>query len=358
LKKVLTARWPFFAQFALMTLTFYILFNVLVVSGVFLVPLIMSSFLAIALSPVVRWLVLKRVNRILSVSLVVLTSLVLLAGIFVLVFTQLSVLSESSGEFLLKFQDISNQLISSLALYFELSEQDIVFWKTELNVELAKGRGDLIGFTISGILGTLKTLFVVPVYIFMFLYYQPHLLAFIHRLFAKVGDTDVGEVLTATKGIIQSYIVGLFAEFSIVAVLNTLGLFILGMDYAILLGVTSAFLNIIPYLGGLVSMIIFMVIALLTKPPIYVLYVLALYAVIQFIDNNYLVPRIVGSRVQLNAFVSLLVVVLGAVVWGIPGMFLSIPLLAIVKVLTDRMEAFRPVGFLLGEMNTEETQTK
>jgi predicted PurR-regulated permease PerM len=91
-----------------------------------------------------------------------------------------------------------------------------------------------------------------------------------------------------------------------------------------------------------------MLVVLVTKEPVYVIYVLALYSFIQFIDNNYLVPKIVGSKVKLNALVSLMGVILGAALWGIPGMFLSIPLIAVMKVIFDKIEALKPWGYLLG----------
>jgi predicted PurR-regulated permease PerM len=183
----------------------------------------------------------------------------------------------------------------------------------------------------------------------MLLYYQPHLIGFIHRVFGADNDNKVSEILTETKVIIQSYLVGLFAEFAIVAVLNSAGLLILGIEYAILFGVLGAFLNIIPYLGGAITMFLFAAIALVTKSPIYALYVVAMYAVIQFIDNNYIVPKIVGSKVKLNAFISLLTVIAGAALWGIPGMFLSIPLTAVVKLILDRIESLKSWGYLLGD---------
>jgi predicted PurR-regulated permease PerM len=96
-------------------------------------------------------------------------------------------------------------------------------------------------------------------------------------------------------------------------------------------------------------MAIFAMIALVTKSPVYVFYVVALYTVIQFIDNNIIVPRIVGSKVKLNALVSLFVVIAGAALWGIPGMFISIPITAIAKVIFDRIDSLKPWGFLLGD---------
>jgi predicted PurR-regulated permease PerM len=134
----------------------------------------------------------------------------------------------------------------------------------------------------------------------------------------------------------------------IIAFLNSLGLLILDIDYAILLGVLGAVLNVIPYIGGVIGVVIFMGIALVTKTPIYMVYVMALYSIIQFIDNNFIIPKIVASRVQINAFVSVIVILIGGVLWGLSGMFLSIPITAILKVVFDHVDSLKPWGFLLG----------
>jgi predicted PurR-regulated permease PerM len=78
--------------------------------------------------------------------------------------------------------------------------------------------------------------------------------------------------------------------------------------------------------------------------------VLLLYLFIQFIDNNYIVPAVVASRVKINALVSVIVVLIGGALWGVSGMFLSIPLTAILKVVFDHIESLKPWGFLLGNM--------
>jgi predicted PurR-regulated permease PerM len=201
----------------------------------------------------------------------------------------------------------------------------------------------------------LTMLLLIPVYTFMILFYQPHLLQFIRRATGKANHEQTTELLGETKTIIQHYLVGLFFEFLIVAALNVIGLFALGINYALLLGIAGALLNIIPYLGGLIAMILFMIIALVTKEPVFVIYVAVLYGTIQFIDNNFIVPKIIGAKVKLNALVSLIGVIAGAALWGIPGMFLSIPVIAILKLLFDRIEALKPLGFLLGESNTVKT---
>jgi predicted PurR-regulated permease PerM len=159
----------------------------------------------------------------------------------------------------------------------------------------------------------------------------------------------VEEVLLNTKKIIQSYVVGLFIEFIIIAILNSLGLLMMGIRYAFLLGVIGALLNLIPYLGAMIAATIYMLIAFITMPPVFVLYVLIMYVVIQVIDNNFLIPRIVASRVKINALASIISVIIGGAIWGIPGMFLSIPLIAIVKVVCDHVDSLNAWGFLLGD---------
>jgi predicted PurR-regulated permease PerM len=125
---------------------------------------------------------------------------------------------------------------------------------------------------------------------------------------------------------------------------------ILGIDYAILLGVIGALLNVIPYIGGLVSVALPMMVALVTKSSAwYAIYVMAIYYFIQLIDNNYIVPKIVASKVRINALFSIIAVIVGNALWGIPGMFLSIPLLAIIKLIFDHIESLKPWGFLLGD---------
>jgi predicted PurR-regulated permease PerM len=73
------------------------------------------------------------------------------------------------------------------------------------------------------------------------------------------------------------------------------------------------------------------------------------YLVIQFIDNHFLVPYIVSSKVKINALISIVVVLMGGLLWGIAGMFLSIPFVGILKIVFDRVPELKPWGRLLGD---------
>ena len=161
---------------------------------------------------------------------------------------------------------------------------------------------------------------------------------------------QVNEIVSQTKTVVQHYLVGLTIEVIIVAILNSAALLILGIDYAILLGIIGGILNIIPYIGGIVGVVLPMMVALITKSTAwYALSVMAIYYFIQLIDNNYIVPKIVASRVKINALFSIIVVIAGNALWGVSGMFLSIPLLAIIKLIFDNIESLKPWGMLLGD---------
>jgi predicted PurR-regulated permease PerM len=193
-------------------------------------------------------------------------------------------------------------------------------------------------------------LLLIPVYTFIILFYHPLLIDFIHRVFVSSDQKQVSSIVTKTKNVVQSYLIGLVIEGVIVATLNSAGLLILGIEYAILIGIIGAVLNVIPYIGGIVAVALPMMVAIATKSSSwYALYVLAIYYFIQLIDNNFIVPFIVSSKVRINALFSIIAVLVGYALWGIPGMFLSIPLLAIIKVIFDHIESLKPWGFLLGD---------
>jgi predicted PurR-regulated permease PerM len=133
-------------------------------------------------------------------------------------------------------------------------------------------------------------------------------------------------------------------------VLNVVGLLLLGIPYALLLGVTGALLNFIPYVGGLVAIALPVLMAFITKDSyLYPLGVVGVYMVIQFIDNNVLVPRIVAGKVQVNALAAVVGVLVGNAVGGIAGMFLALPAMAILKIVFERVEGLRPWATLIGD---------
>lgn len=343
-------KLPFYAKTTIFFLGFISFITILYIAQGIIVPIVFALIIAILLNPVVNFFVKRKVNRLLVISITLLLSVIVIASFGVLMFSQVSQFSESWPLLVEKFTLILNQSISSTAAYLDVNPEHIHTWITKTQDEILNISSSAIGQTLVTVGSGLAAVLLVPVYIFLILLYQPLLLEFIRRLFKDQHQGDVTEIVTQTKTVIQRYLFGLVIETAIVATLDATALLILGIQYAILLGIIGALLNLIPYIGGLVAVALPMMIALATKSSAwYAVYVLIFYYIIQLIDNNYIVPMIVASKVKINALFSIIVVLLGNMLWGISGMFLSIPLLAIVKLICDHIESLKPWGFLLGD---------
>jgi predicted PurR-regulated permease PerM len=341
---------PFYAKMTIYFVGLIALCAILYITQSIVVPLVFAIIIAIVLSPIVDFLVRKRMNRILAIVLTILLTLILISGLISVIFYQISQLTESWTVLIANISGMLNQAISDGSAYLGVNPQKIHAWIATTQKELVNFNSSALGETLMTVGSGLAMFFLIPVYIFLFLLYQPIILEFIHQVAGDDSKLQIREVVSQTKKVVQRYLVGLLMEAGIVAVLDIGVLLLLGIPYAILLGILAALLNMIPYLGGIVGVGIPMAIALATMPTAwYAVYVLIAFYVIQLIDNNYIVPKIVASKVKINALFSIIVVLAGNALWGIPGMFLSLPLLAIIKLTCDNFDHLKPWGFLLGD---------
>lgn len=346
---------PFYAKAALIFIGIFAFTYTLYIGQRIIVPVVYATILAILLNPLVNYLIRKKVNKVISISIAVIFTIFAVLGILYIISSQISMLSDTYPALKLKFNVSSAQIIQWISQKFNIRITKINEWITLTQTQAISNL--IVGEKLTEAGQMILTGVLLPVYLFMILYYKPLLLEFTRKLFRLEHHAAVAEVLTNSKKIIQSYLVGLFFEMIIIAVLNSTGLLLLGIDYAIILGIIGAMLNIIPYVGGIIAIALPMSIAFVTKDSVtYPILVFCVYIFIQFIDNHYIIPRIVASRVKINALVSIIVVLVGGALWGIPGMFLSIPLLAILKVIFDHIGSLKPWGFLLG--NTVPSATK
>ena len=181
------------------------------------------------------------------------------------------------------------------------------------------------------------------------LYYKDLIKKFIVAAFNISSENKVREILSESRSVSHQYILGLLIEMVIVFALNAVGFLILGIEYALFLALVAALLNLVPYVGMLIANIFCMIMTFVFSENIFdVIWVGVILAIVQFVDNNFLMPRIVGSKVKINALVTLLAVITGGTIWGVAGMFLSIPALGVLKVIFDRVDGLKPYGLILG----------
>lgn len=339
-------KYPFYIKSTVVLFGLTLLVYALINLRDILVPISFALMLAILLNPVVNWLEQKKIPKIWSITIALVLSIMLIVGIAYFITSQMANFSDQLPVIKKKFGELlaKGQYLAGNKFNINYDKQNQLISDAETKVK------PMLGETLGSVVGVIGMFFLLPVYSFLFLFYKTLILNFLYEVFAEKNSQEVNVVLTQTKKAIQSYMVGLLLEALIVAAMNVAALLILGVQYAVLLGVIGAMLNVLPYIGGIIAIALPLIIATITKDGYHTqLGIIIAYVIIQFIDNHYLVPVIVSSKVRINAMISIIIVLLGEAAWGISGMFLSIPFIGVLKILFDHIPEMKPWGKLLGD---------
>lgn len=315
-----------------------------------IMPVILAFFLSIVLLPVYRFLRSKKAPEFLAILLPILLGAVLIAlviwfftGQFNSLVAEFPMIKKNIAMHLADLSGWINQKTN-----FSTPEQ-LKFINEQSNKVLSNA-GAILGGAANSITSILIYIGLVPIYIYLFLSYKGLLIRFVFVWFEKAEHKKVEEVMKETEVIIKGYLIGLMIQISYIIVLLGGLLLLFGIKHALLIGVIFAILNLIPYIGALIGNIIGVLLTLTNSQEILpVFIVLGVIAAVQFLDNNILMPRIVGSKVRINAFAAILGVFISGSLAGFTGMFLALPMIAILKVIFDRSEMFKPWGILLGD---------
>jgi predicted PurR-regulated permease PerM len=338
-------KYPFYMKATIIMFGMVLLVYILSTLRDILVPLSFALLLSILLNPLTAVLEKWKTPRILAIAISILLAMMLILGVTYFLFMEVRSFSSELPEFKEKFSELLTRLQHAIRHDFGVNTK----MQNEYLNQAENGLKPVLATAMGTMVGGIAMFFLLPVYTFLFLFYKRLILTFLYDLFEKAQEKEVSVVLTQTKGAIQSYMYGLMLEALIVATLNTTALLILGVQYAILLGILGALLNVLPFIGGILAVLFPILIATVTKDGFQTqLWIMVAYIVIQFIDNHFLVPYIVASKVKINALISIVVVLLGGSLWGISGMFLSIPFMGVLKIIFDRLPELKPWGMLIG----------
>jgi len=239
-------KLPFYIRATILIIGLFALVTVLFIGRSIIVPLVFAIIIAILLHPVVNFFVWIRLNRVVAIIITIFLTFIAIAAFGVLIFSQVSRFSDSWPLLVDKFTALFNDTITWASGYFDINAQKIHVWVIESKAKLINIGSASIGKTLLGVGNVVFVLLLVPVYVFLILFYQPLLLDFIHKVFGKSNKRQVSQIVTQIKTVIQRYLIGLVIEAALVATLNSIALLVLGIEYAILLGVIGALLNVIP----------------------------------------------------------------------------------------------------------------
>lgn len=315
-----------------------------------IMPLLLALYLALLLLPIYRFLVKYRIPSALAIGLSLLALVITVALILWFFSFQVSKLVTDFPQIkentMLHLQSISEWISAKTSLS---TEKQLKVLQEQSN-SLLTNTGAMIGGAAASLSNVFIFFGLLPIYIFLILFYRNLLVRFVFLWFQKEDYERVGESLREVENIIKNYLFGLLIQVSYMTVLLGAGLLLFGIKHALLIAFLFAILNLIPYVGALIGNLIGVLLTLSSSQELGpVLTVLIVISVVQFLDNNILMPRIVGSKVKINALATLVGVVAGGMIAGIPGMFLSLPTIAILKIVFDRTENLRQWGTLLGD---------
>ncbi|MBF4490943.1 AI-2E family transporter [Flavobacterium sp. MR2016-29] len=345
-----TIQFPFYAKLSLILVSLICFAFIFCIGKDIITPVLMAFLFAVLLLPLFTFLNTRlKFPRHLAAAICVLLFASFIAGILFFISYEVSDMANDFETIKKNTNVFITEIHKFVKENFHVSIGEQKKYLDNVTKDSVKNGGGTIGSAIISITDLLLDCTIIPIYTFLFLLYKDHFVLFLAKLISKENHASLKDILAQIKVSINNYIISLIFEMIVVSVLTSLGLWIIGVKYFILLGLITGILNLIPYIGILIAGII-TVLASLTGTPdtSIILGILIVNVIVQLIDNNILVPLIINSKVEINAFVSIMGIIVGGAAAGISGMFLAIPLLAILKIIFERIESLEPWGYLMG----------
>jgi len=315
-----------------------------------LIPLIFSMLIAIILFPMARRMEMWRIPRLLSSIISVIIAIIVISGIIYLIVNQVLNIGKNGEDMVVKFQGILATILTWANTQFGITDDMVSAKFHEFTDNALSNASMYLQTAFSSIGGILSSSVLVPLFVFFMLYYRDFFREFFYLSFRSVEQSRVSKILNSIYSVVQNYLVGLITVMGIVAILNTGGLMLMGISYAWFFGILAALLMLIPYIGIAIGSLLPALFAIATKDSIwYSLGVIGWFQVVQFLEANIITPNIVGSKVSINPLMSIVGLLLGGMLFGLAGLILALPLIAILKVILDSIPELSHFGFLIGE---------
>lgn len=330
-------------------LFFFLVFAGLYFAKPFLVPIAFAGLLSMLFLPISRRLERKGVGRGIATLLCILLLLTVVGGLITLLAWQVSDITSDAEQMEQRLMQMITQLKQSISNTFGVSPER----QEQLFKQQGQGGGSASKM-VAGFMGSIMSFLVdavlVLVYIFLFMFFRRHLKTFILKLVPEQEKRNAQGIIHDTQEVAQQYLGGLGMMIVCLWIMYGIGFSIVGVKNALFFAILCGLLEIIPFVGNLTgnALAILMVITQGGGANM-IIGVLVTYAIVQFLQSYILEPLVVGAEVNINPLFTILVIVLGELVWGVAGMVLAIPLLGIVKIICDRVEPLKPYGFLIGE---------
>jgi predicted PurR-regulated permease PerM len=322
----------------------------------FLVPLAFAGLLSMLLLPVSSRLEKKGLHRGLAIFISILLLIAVLAGLITLLGWQISKLGEdipkSEQQITQTINKFKTQISNTLGISPEKQQQMLKQQQSSSGGKM----GSMVTGIFSGIMGGLANMVLVTVYIFLLSFYRTRLKTFVLKLVPDEDKVKATATMMQARSVAQKYLSGMGMMILCLWIMYGIGFTIIGVKNALFFAILCGTLEIVPFVGNITGTALTIIMALTQGGGgNMVISILVVYAVVQFLQTYILEPLVVGAEVNINPLFTIIAIVLGELVWGIPGMVLAIPLIGIAKIICDHVAPLKPYGYLMGEDKKEET---
>ncbi len=322
------------------------------VSATLFNPFLAALILALALKPFASILEKYKVPRLLSTIVSVLLLILILVVLVVFFQEQVRSIDFELDNFSQNIVGIPTKIQNWITSILGVSQEQQQSILMEGFTSVVRNSTFLVRRTMSFTASVFTAFLIFATVLFFLLYYRKNLVLFLFKITQSKNHASLKVILKRVQIVVENYIFGLFLVMFVVALLNTLGLWILGIEHAVLFGVMGAILTLIPYIGIFIGSLLPAIFALLTTGSLwYMLGVILVFMLVQFLEGNFLTPNIVGKQVSVNPFAAILGLFIGGLLLGITGVMFALPVLAIVKVICDEIKPLRPIGYLIGNFD-------
>lgn len=336
--------------------TVFALFAILVLAKSILIPLSVSLLMSFILFPLAKKLESWGMNKILAAFLSIFGVILIIGGVIFFFSTQIIELSKEVSHFQDKiinaFADVTVYVNNNMS-FVENLQKNVLF--DRMKGWLAESSGSLISKTVSNAATFLAGLLAIIIFTFLFLIYRDGLTKALVRFSTEDKSERLVKMFKSVQQVGQKYFLGMLFITILIGLVNSIGLWIIGIENPILFGFLGATLSIIPYIGTTFGAIIPVTYAFVSHDSGWMAIAVGLlFWGVQMITDNFLTPKIVGNSLKVNALTTILSLIIGAAVWGVAGMILFLPFVAMFKVVCEEYEELKPVALLIGNQNYQE----
>jgi len=338
----------FYGRFALMLQALFLSLLILHLGKVLLIPLFFALLIAILLYPFTLFFE-RRLKRNLAAVLSVLIFLLFIGSIVFFFTKEFFLFLKDLPKAQAKFTEMAQNLEDWITLKFNIGAIQQVDYFRKSADSMSSNFISSLGTTFISVVELVVLFIFFLIFTFFILVHRRLFKNFILAFFDQSSKEKVNDVIRSTRLMMNNYVVGLLTEMVILFTSILIILLILGVRYALLIAVIASVLNIIPYLGIYIAAAFGMLITITNGSSNLAIEVGISFIIVHFVDANILMPHIVGGRVKINPFITIVAVFMGRLIWGIPGMFLFIPLTAIIRIISENVNELKPWSILIGE---------